>query len=405
MRFHVLAVPHTVTDEAYSACAFTQKVLKFCKMMHQRGHEILHYGHERSKVDCTEHITVMTDAILKQTYGDYDWHSEIFKHKTDDICHVYFNAKASEEISVRKKQGDFLLLFWGVGHAGAARAHKDLFIVEPGIGSYNNMIAPFAVFESYAVMHHVYAKFGHYPRFMDAVVPNYFDQKDFLDATKDVDQAVATYLKDKPIGPTMKTILSLPKGSYVVFIGRIIATKGIQTAIEVCRAAGIKLVIAGQGSIQDAVQKDFKVTLNGPEAPNGLTHVGYIEPSERAVLIARAKCIICPTLYAEPFGGVNVEAQMSGIPVITTDWGGFAETVDHGLSGYRCRSMDHFSWALKNVDLLDRTAIRDRAIKNYGFTKVASMYEEYFKMISTVQKRGFYQENVGRLSLKWLDKA
>jgi glycosyltransferase involved in cell wall biosynthesis len=236
------------------------------------------------------------------------------------------------------------------------------------------------------------------------VVPNYFDQKDFLDATKDVDQAVATYLKDKPMGPSMKSILSLAKGSYVVFIGRIIPTKGIQTAIEVCRAAGIKLVIAGQGSIQDAVQKDFKVTLNGPEAPNGLTHVGYIEPSERAVLIARAKCIICPTLYAEPFGGVNVEAQMSGIPVITTDWGGFAETVDHGLSGYRCRSMDHFSWALKNVDLLDRTAIRDRAIKNYGFTKVASMYEEYFKMISTTQKRGFYQENVGRLSLKWLDK-
>ena len=33
MRFHCLSVPHTITNEDYSVCAFTQKVLRFCKMM------------------------------------------------------------------------------------------------------------------------------------------------------------------------------------------------------------------------------------------------------------------------------------------------------------------------------------------------------------------------------------
>ena len=64
-RFHILSVPHTVTRKDYSACAFTQKALKFCKMMHRRGHIVYHYGHKDSEVECTEHV-VITDNDLFQ---------------------------------------------------------------------------------------------------------------------------------------------------------------------------------------------------------------------------------------------------------------------------------------------------------------------------------------------------
>ena len=54
MRFHVLGLPHTVTNHDYVACAYTQKVFKFCKMMKKLGHYIIHYGHADSDPDADD---------------------------------------------------------------------------------------------------------------------------------------------------------------------------------------------------------------------------------------------------------------------------------------------------------------------------------------------------------------
>ena len=410
--------------------------------MMQRGHTVFHYGHEDSQVECTEHISVTNNAVLEDCYGIYDWKSEAFKHSVDDKAHRHFNQRASEEIAKRKRPLDILLLFWSIGHHQVAQDHKDLIVVEPGIGSYNNVVAPFSIFESYAVMHYIYGKYNIEPRWFDAVIPIAFDPEAFVDAS-DAGQVRDTkvkrlieshqYLEQELVDPNalvcadygpsklrnsdaIQKILQLPKDEYVVVIGRVIACKGIQIAADACKLVNKVLVIAGQGSLKDILKpSDQRRIINaskhtlipGPLSNDSIVHIGYIEPFERAVLLANCKCLMMPTHYAEPFGMTHLEAQMSGIPVVTSDWGAFSETVDHGTTGFRCRTMEHFTWALRHVDTLDRKLIRKRAHETYGFSKIGCMLEEYFAMISSAYqgtKMGYYALNDSRTELDWLSK-
>jgi len=401
MRFHVLAIPYSISSPAYSACAFTQKVIRFCKMMHQRGHTVFHYGHVDSVVQCTEHIPVTDDAVLKACYKDYDWKSKIFTHSITDSAHKTFNENAIREVRDRKQPFDFLLLFWSQGHMDVAKAHSDLIVVEPGIGSFNDTAAPFSVFESYSVMHYIYGKYNKVPRFYDAVIPSYFDPDEFVNPEVHVVHYLAKVKAQDANGqlsPMMKTVLQLPKKKYIVLLARLISQKGIDVAFDACRETGFLLVVAGQGDLSSVVAKSKLEKF-----ASSIQHIGYVEPTERAVLLANSYCLMMPTLYAEPFGFVCIEAQMSGIPVITTDWGAFPETVVHGVTGYRCRTMDHFIWAIKNVKQLDTLQIRQLAIEKYGFNKIYSMFEEYFSMLlSMYQNKGFYAVNDSRTQLDWL---
>jgi glycosyltransferase involved in cell wall biosynthesis len=121
----------------------------------------------------------------------------------------------------------------------------------------------------------------------------------------------------------------------------------------------------------------------------------------RAKLFQEAKGVFVPTVYVEPFGGVAVEAQLAGTPVITTDWGAFTETVEHGKTGYRCRTLDHFTFAAQNVVNLDPFYIHKRAVANWSMDHVRWMYQEYFQMLSDLWGKGWYAER-NRTQLDWL---
>lgn len=372
-RLHVLAIPHTISRADYAGCAYTANVVNFCKMMTRRGHHVIHYGHEASKVECSEHVTVMRDADLKAAYGEFDWKRGLLQHRIGDLAHRTFNERATAAVVARRAPAgvtEILLLFWGQGHKPVAEALPDLLSVDPGLGCFNAPATDHTVYVSYALQSHILGKTGKGPGATDAVIPNYFDLTEFAPR----------------LGPAPKP--------YLVFFGRLIKSKGIDIAVAVAKRLNIPLKIAGQGGLAAALPAGLK-------PPEGLVeHVGYLEPAGRATLLAGAAALIAPSQYDEPFGKVVIEAGLCGTPVITSDWGGFSEIVLQGITGYRCRTEEHFVAAGRLVleGRIQRRACRAWAAANFSLEKVAPMFETYFQRIS-----GLAEASSGTAALEELE--
>lgn len=373
-RFHVIGLPHTATNKnQYLHCAYTQKVLNFCKMMHNNGHYVIHYGGEDSEVECDEHVTIMTTAKRNQWFKS-NWGKGEFPDMQFDETKPYWmwaNANAIIEISKRIEKYDFICLITSTQSA-IANAFPNNISVEYGVG-YEGVSLPFLCFESEAWRHHVYGLRRHKNgNWYDRVIYNYYDQIDF------------------PLGAG--------DGDYYLFLGRIISRKNPHVAADICQRIGSNLVIAGQGAtiVESGKICSQEVTILGKH----VHYVGVVDVATRAELLGGAKALFVLTQYIAPFEGVHAEAALCGCPVITTDWGVFPETVEQGVTGYRVRTIGEAMWAAKNVDKLDRSKIREKALSKFSLEVIAPQYEEWFERLYGLKIPGkdFYDEGPGRFA-------
>ncbi len=399
-RFHLMSLPHSSTVKNWGPCAFTQLTYRFSQMMHDMGHEVFHYGTEGAEVACAEHIDVLTKKVQKQAYGDWSPWTQLWIHNGQDLAYTTFRGNAIEELKRRKEPGDILLISNGnwlreisdVAGGGIAT-------VEPYVG-YIGCFAKHKVFPSYAWMHHLSGitfglkegrKAPGVPKenfvtgnWSDVVIQHFFDPADHTFESK--------------------------KDDYFLYAGRLIQRKGINVAVDMCQRLGVKLVICGQ-PIYPSPEEKYNWSLrsvgildeNNQMKPN-IEYLGTLNAKELDKVKCKAKAVIVPSQYMEPFGLIIPEALLSGTPVITTDWGSFPEIVPQGEVGYRCRTMDDFIWAANNIDKIDPAYCREYAVKNFSMERIGLAYQEYFTKIHDlyVGGKGWYAEHPDRDNLNWL---
>lgn len=359
MRLHLVALPHTQVRPESCGCAYTAKILKFCKMMGDR-HDVFLYAPEGPAVQGAKLFPCLTDARRQEIFGTDDplrlpaWPT--------DLQTAEFNLAAIRAIKKNLEPHDFILLAAGRTHLPIADAFPQHLITEPGVGYYGILPKSFCAFESYAHMHTCYEQNKiHDIRWFDTVIPNYFDMDEF-------------------------PIVNEGKGQYLAFLGRLIQRKGLHIAADIAKAAGMPLKVAGAGGKQ--VGSDIiaaEVTIKDAE------YIGPVNAQERAKFLAGARALIVPTSYMEPFGGVAVEAMLCGTPVIASDAGAFTETVKNGISGYRFRTLQSAVDAVRAVENLPPQMVASYAERNFSLATVRPKFEQWFNDLSTLWDKGWYQ--------------
>jgi glycosyltransferase involved in cell wall biosynthesis len=392
IRLHLLAVPHTITRDEFSHCAFTGKVQRFSPMMRSRGYEVFHYGVETSQSGADKDINLLSvqewqelrlasflklfpDKSLDEAkkklsdptafVGDLgNWSTPLYKE---------FNRRARAELqkNYRSTRTDIVCLPFGPAHEDAM-IDLNVIKVETGIG-YNNAKHDFRIYESYAILHTDIEKSKSGLRNYWFVAPNYYNIAEW--SPVETDELVAS------------------RKNRVGFLGRIGNLKGCHIISEIARRMPhVQFVLCGQG--------DASTYVN--ECPN-IEYKAPIHGADRQYYLASLSALLTPSNFMEPFCGVNVEAQLCGTPVISHDYGVFNETVEQFKTGLRCHTLEDFcvgiNMALKGE--FDRSYIRKRALEKWDMFVVARQYDYIFRCINDVSngKNGWYSD-VSHISLQ-----
>jgi glycosyltransferase involved in cell wall biosynthesis len=168
-------------------------------------------------------------------------------------------------------------------------------------------------------------------------------------------------------------------GQYLLWLGRFSPDKGPVAAIEVARAAGMPLVLAGK--MRDACERRYFEEEIRPRLDDRMTYAGEVDLRERVRLLHGARALVNPIAWDEPFGLVMVEAMACGVPVIAPPRGSVPEVVVHGRTGWIASTVDEMVAAVERCDEIDPRACRAIAERRFSPHR---MVRDYVRAIERV---------------------
>lgn len=152
--------------------------------------------------------------------------------------------------------------------------------------------------------------------------------------------------------------------NQVLFVGRLVEKKGCKYLIDAFSRIGAhfpeaELVIVGDGPLRGQLEEQARKT------GRPIRFVGPLNPGGVREHMDKSRVLCLPSVTAsngdaEGFGLVILEAQSSGIPVITSARGGAKEGILHGETGYAYTEGDVDSLAHFLLKLFQEGELADR---------------------------------------------
>lgn len=170
------------------------------------------------------------------------------------------------------------------------------------------------------------------------------------------------------------------KEDFLVYIGRANHDKGPVEAIEVARRAGIALTMIVKHT-EPLEQAYFDLEV-APRLGADIELLDDVTHEVKVDRLARARGMVFPIRWPEPFGLVMVEAMACGTPVVTTNWGAAPELVEDGVTGFRRDSTEDLVAAVARLHELDSAACRARVEQCFSAPAMIRGYEQLYHQVT-----------------------
>jgi glycosyltransferase involved in cell wall biosynthesis len=171
------------------------------------------------------------------------------------------------------------------------------------------------------------------------------------------------------------------KRDYLAFLGRICPEKGVDKAIRIARASGVKLKIAAKIDKVDAEYFEQKIR---PMLGDGVELIGEINDDQKPEFLSGARGLLMPIDWPEPFGLVMIEAMACGTPVIAFNRGSVPEVIEDGLTGFIVEDETSAISAVGRLGELTTRGIRHRFETRFTARRMAEDYLSVYRQLAHV---------------------
>ena len=177
------------------------------------------------------------------------------------------------------------------------------------------------------------------------------------------------------------------RGDHALALGRICPEKNLHEALEAGTLAGVSVRVGGQvfpyESHQQYNRDFFQPALHADGLAEGVQHcfLGPLLPEQKQRELARARCLLHPTLAPETSSLVAMEALAAGTPVIAYPSGALPDIIEDGVTGFLVNTPAEMAAAMQHLHRIDPEACRSAAERRFSRERMCREYLELYEKL------------------------